>query len=655
MAQRFAVAGGNWSSTSTWAATAGGASGASVPTSADSVIIPGNITVILDVANASCLGLNLNNTTANTTAQLTFNSGTTLTTRGFTLTSNNANRMCTINMTSGGTLKINGTVTLGTGKTLTAGLGTVEYSGAAQTVWATSYNNLILSGTGAKTTTTITVNGSFVMGGNAAVTASAVPTYGASAKLIYNKTAAFTTGVEWPATFSGTGGVEIKNGGGAITLGGAKVLGTDINVPLNINSGATLTPGANLITLHGDFINSGTLTSGSGGITISGTAASQSIAGFTTTGTVSMTKTSGTATFTGDVNGAGLTINGSGGTLDLGTSLTHVFTGTWTRTNGTLNGGSSTVKFSNSTAFSGTAGTFTAGTGTVEYSGGAQDIAAVTYQNLKLSGSGLKTFSGASTTISGDMFVESGVRVELVTDATHTARTLSLGGVGLAAGIYGGANATATGLTKKTDFFGSNSTTSSTGVIQTAALSPLPVTLSNFTAKQTTDKKVSLAWITSSETVNKGFSVERQEEVNGKFQSLAFINSKAEGGNSQSILAYSFKDLTAKKGINIYRLVQEDIDGKKTYSEVRMIKLTDESVSSVFPNPSNGAININRTNDSKKMNIQVIDMAGRMVQQINNTTDSNMRININKSGIYNIKMTYPETGEQSIQRVVIQK
>jgi hypothetical protein len=54
------------------------------------------------------------------------------------------------------------------------------------------------------------------------------------------------------------------------------------------------------------------------------------------------------------------------------------------------------------------------------------------------------------------------------------------------------------------------------------------------------------------------------------------------------------------------------------------------------------------------MNIQVIDMAGRMVQQFTNITDSNYKLNISKSGIYNIKMTYPETGEQSVQKIVIE-
>jgi hypothetical protein len=183
----------------------------------------------------------------------------------------------------------------------------------------------------------------------------------------------------------------------------------------------------------------------------------------------------------------------------------------------------------------------------------------------------------------------------------------------------------------------------------------LPVTLSSFTAKQTTDNNVSLAWVTSSESVNKGFSIERQEEGNGKFQSLGFIPSKAEGGNSQTTLAYSFKDMTPKKGTNMYRLVQEDLDGKKTYSEVRIVKLNNQSVSMVFPNPSNGSVNISRTADGKKMNIQVIDQSGKIIRQVNNITDANYKLNIPQSGIYSIKMTYPETGEQSIQRVVVQK
>lgn len=53
MASRYAVATGNWNSTSTWSATSGGAGGAGVPTSGDNVYINANFTITL-TADATC-------------------------------------------------------------------------------------------------------------------------------------------------------------------------------------------------------------------------------------------------------------------------------------------------------------------------------------------------------------------------------------------------------------------------------------------------------------------------------------------------------------------------------------------------------------------------------------------------------------------------
>jgi hypothetical protein len=75
----------------------------------------------------------------------------------------------------------------------------------------------------------------------------------------------------------------------------------------------------------------------------------------------------------------------------------------------------------------------------------------------------------------------------------------------------------------------------------------------------------------------------------------------------------------------------------------------------IYPNPSTGLINISRSANGNKMNIQVTDMTGKLIQQINNVTDSNYKLNINYSGMYNIKLIYPETGEQTIQKIVIRK
>lgn len=212
---------------------------------------------------------------------------------------------------------------------------------------------------------------------------------------------AFTAGtgtVEYNATGNQTvAGLTYNNltisNSGTKTLAAALTIGT--TGTLTINNGATLATANYALDFQGSFVNSGTLSAGSSPVTISGTAATQSIAGFTTTGLVSMTKTAGIATLTGNANGGGLTINGTGGTLNLGTGLTHTFTGTWTRTNGTLEGGSSTLRLGG--ALSGTGGTFTAGTGTVNYfASGTQTIAAVTYNNLTLSGTSAKTITGAT-------------------------------------------------------------------------------------------------------------------------------------------------------------------------------------------------------------------------------------------------------------------
>jgi len=233
--------------------------------------------------------------------------------------------------------------------------------------------------------------------------------------LSFNNSSVLT--VSGAVTIGGTGnrkGAINMTSGGTLKIGGAVTLGnntftggtgtvdyTGANPTIvsawvyqNLTfsgTGAAGTDGA--LTIQGNLLNTGggTLNFGANNVTLSGTTATNNIAGFTTTGTVFMTKTAGTATFTGNVNGGALTLNGTGGTLDLGTGLIHTFTGTWGRTAGTLNGGSSVLKIGGSV--SSTGGTFNAGTSTVEWNGaGAQTLAGVTYFNLTLSNSGTKTF-----------------------------------------------------------------------------------------------------------------------------------------------------------------------------------------------------------------------------------------------------------------------
>lgn len=142
----------------------------------------------------------------------------------------------------------------------TADGNTVNYTkSGVQAVKPTPYYYLTLSGSGAKTTATVTVNGVLSMEGTA--TATVAVTYGATAVLQYNTAAARTAGPEWNTPFGALGGVIITNTG-TITLNSDKVFSESI--PLAIRSSATLNSSNYNLTVGGTFVNSGSFVAGLG-------------------------------------------------------------------------------------------------------------------------------------------------------------------------------------------------------------------------------------------------------------------------------------------------------------------------------------------------------------------------------------------------------
>lgn len=373
-------------------------------------LTPGSSTVTYSGTTAQNVeGTTYNNLTFSGAGGKFISTGNTATVAGNWVTGT-----ATITMTGNGSINVTGTITgtaaitMGTGTltagatgsafgntgTFTPGSGTVAYTRAGtQTVRQTTYNNLTLGGTNAKTTTTVTVNGILSMEGSA--TASVVPTYGVNATLRYNTSTNRAAGVEWPASFTAGrlgGGVIIDNTG-TIAFNAAKVLGA--GMPLTIQSGADLDMSTFLLTLNDDLINNGGNIDGSGGVVITGTAG-QSIGSFTTTGTLSMTKTGGTATLANNSNLTvnAFTLNGTGGTLNLGTNGTLTVLNTYTNTAGTVNGSNGVLNLGGGIASSG--GNFIAATGTVNFTGAsAQTVpAGVTWHNLGFSGAGAKAITG---------------------------------------------------------------------------------------------------------------------------------------------------------------------------------------------------------------------------------------------------------------------
>jgi hypothetical protein len=308
------------------------------------------------------------------------------------------------------------------------GTGTVNFNAAGDQRLSASggdrnFYNLTFSNSGMKfkTAAVCEVANIFSIEDDAATstTANQVPTLGANATLRYNTANARTSGLEWVSPFVATGGVVIDNTG-AITPDGDKEFAE--SVPLTINSGATLTPGANLFTFGGDFINNGTWTPSSNDVIITGTV-NQDIGTLSTTGTLSMTKTDGVAILQGDINMTNLVMNGSGGTLRLGANHTHTVAGLWTNSAGTMRCNTSTLNVDGDV--SGTAINFVSNNGTVHFRGNApQVLPDFTYNILELSGTGLKTLSG-TTVVDEVLTIHPGTELDL------GSQTLELAGNGV--------------------------------------------------------------------------------------------------------------------------------------------------------------------------------------------------------------------------------
>ncbi len=179
---------------------------------------------------------------------------------------------------------------------------------------------------------------------------------------------------------------------------------TIVNGDFTITAGTLDTSGDNFaLTLNGSFTNGGIFTANSSSITIGGTSPAPSIDGFVTTGAFLINRTASTATLTGDITAASLTMNGSGGTLDLGAALLHTINGDVTITAGTLNGDSSTLGLTGNWDND---DTFTAGSGAIIFHGssaqaiggtGATAFNNVTISNASAAVSANTNFSAVGT------------------------------------------------------------------------------------------------------------------------------------------------------------------------------------------------------------------------------------------------------------------
>lgn len=129
-----------------------------------------------------------------------------------------------------------------------------------------------------------------------------------------------------------------------------------------------------------------------------------------------------------------------------------------------------------------------------------------------------------------------------------------------------------------------------------------------------------LDWITLTEYHNRRFNIERKYKDDLAFMKIGEKLSAHADGNSQTPTTYSWIDATnAGNGPIQYRLQQEDLDGKNTYSNIIIIKPESSGlfIENLYPTISVQNKLYIKTGSSgvKKMQVTIIDIKGSLVMR----------------------------------------
>lgn len=141
--------------------------------------------------------------------------------------------------------------------------------------------------------------------------------------------------------------------------------------------------------------------------------------------------------------------------------------------------------------------------------------------------------------------------------------------------------------------------------------------LTNFAGAKITEG-VNVSWKTVNEGNYTGFTLEKLSKATSQYETL--YDKQGDGSAS-----YAYVDHLPNSGINTYRLKQNDIDGRISYSEpvtVFFDKLAGNGLINVFPNPTVEVINVSipGTMSSASYKLKVYNLSGNLVMQKTSVT-----------------------------------
>jgi hypothetical protein len=150
-----------------------------------------------------------------------------------------------------------------------------------------------------------------------------------------------------------------------------------------------------------------------------------------------------------------------------------------------------------------------------------------------------------------------------------------------------------------------------TDVCHQQTFAPLPIELLSFDA-ECENQNITLEWSTASETNNDFFTIERSVDgVNWEI-----ISTISGAGNSNSIMNYSFIDISNSFEVSYYRLKQTDFDGNFKYSSIITAKncVQDFTELSLYPNPANEFLNVSiKLPEDRIVSISILNLHGKTI------------------------------------------
>jgi hypothetical protein len=168
----------------------------------------------------------------------------------------------------------------------------------------------------------------------------------------------------------------------------------------------------------------------------------------------------------------------------------------------------------------------------------------------------------------------------------------------------------------------------------------LPIKLSSFDLTAI-NNGVKIDWSTSLEENNQMFEIQRGTDL-VSFKSIAKVAGR---GNSKTLNKYSYNDAMPNHGLNYYRLLQFDVDGKKTVVATKAIsyQLNNSKEVKVLPNPVTSTANVHFKEGAKKAVLSTIN--GQKLKEFELTAkQNNLRIDVTDIpyGVYTITLSYDD-------------